>query len=70
MRHVGKADDPAALFGDERAPLLEQITGTAVYSDISRCVHERHREEKLKLSALEEELAAQIDEAVVRSGAM
>ncbi len=44
--------------GDERAPLLEQITGTAVYSDISRAVHERTREEKLKLDALAEELAA------------
>lgn len=36
---------------DERAPILEQITGTAIYSQISMRVHERKRaeEEQLKL---------------------
>src|SRR5690606_32918544 len=31
---------------DERAPILEQITGTEVYSEISIRVHERQRAEK------------------------
>lgn len=44
--------------GDDRAPLLEQITGTEIYSKISRKIHERHREETLRLAALDEELAA------------
>ncbi len=34
---------------DERAPILEQITGTEIYSQISVRVHERQREEKRKL---------------------
>jgi len=42
---------------DDRAPILEQITGTAIYSQISICVHERQREEKEKLSALRAETA-------------
>ena len=37
---------------DERAPVLEQITGTAIYSEISIKVHERQRIELLKLDAL------------------
>ena len=45
--------------GDERAPLLEQITGTGIYSEISRNVHERNRMEQLRLDGLNEELAAQ-----------
>ncbi len=44
--------------GDERAPLLEQITGTAVYSDISIKTHERNRAEQARLDALDNELAA------------
>lgn len=40
---------------NERAPILEQITGTEVYSDISVRVHERYREEKELLSRLEAE---------------
>lgn len=43
--------------GDRRAPLLEQITGTAVYSDISRRVHERNRAEQLRLEALDRALS-------------
>jgi exonuclease SbcC len=37
---------------DERAPILEQITGTAIYSAISLGVHGRFSEEKKKLESL------------------
>ena len=42
---------------DERAPILEQITGTEIYSQISIRVHERRSEERKKLDALLVELA-------------
>ncbi len=42
---------------DERAPILEQITGTEIYSQISIRVHERMREEKDKLNLLLAETA-------------
>lgn len=38
---------------DERAPILEQITGTGVYSEISMRVHERQRDERARLEALQ-----------------
>lgn len=41
---------------DERAPILEQITGTGIYSSISQRVHERHREEGEKLKLLQAEI--------------
>jgi DNA repair protein SbcC/Rad50 len=41
---------------DERAPILEQITGTAIYSDISRQVHLRHGEVRSAQQMLEAEL--------------
>ncbi|PSL16843.1 exonuclease SbcC [Marinobacterium halophilum] len=41
---------------DARAPILEQITGTSIYSDISKAVHQRRGEEK---QALEQLKAAQ-----------
>ena len=41
---------------DERAPILEQITGTEIYSQISKRVHERRSEERKKLDALQAEL--------------
>jgi DNA repair protein SbcC/Rad50 len=41
---------------DERAPILEQITGTGIYSEISIRVHERHRQETSTLDTLEAEL--------------
>ena len=41
---------------DERADLLEQITGTGLYSDISRHVFGRCREEQAALNALKNEL--------------
>jgi DNA repair protein SbcC/Rad50 len=42
---------------DARAPILEQITGTKIYSDISMKVHERHREEREKLRVLSAEIS-------------
>ncbi len=42
---------------DERAPILEQITGTKIYSDISIRVHERQRNEREKLDILQAETA-------------
>lgn len=42
---------------DERAPILEQITGTEIYSQISVRVHERRREEQEKLNLLQAETA-------------
>jgi len=41
---------------DKRSPILEQITGTEIYSRISMKVHERHREERDKLDLLQSEL--------------
>ena len=38
---------------DERAPILEQITGTEIYSDISKRVHERRAHERKTLDALQ-----------------
>jgi len=42
---------------DERAPILEQITGTAIYSDISIKVHERHALERTQLQLLQSDLS-------------
>ncbi|MFZ5995249.1 MAG: AAA family ATPase [Thermodesulfobacteriota bacterium] len=41
---------------DERAPILEQITGTEIYSRISMKVHQRRTEEHNKLEILQAEL--------------
>lgn len=41
---------------DKRGPILEQITGTEIYSHISIKVHERSREESEKLDSLHAEL--------------
>ncbi len=43
---------------DARAPILEQITGTGIYSTISRRVHERLGIERAGLAALETEKAS------------
>ena len=40
---------------DERAPILEQMTGTEIYSRISIRVHERQRDEREKLNLLQAE---------------
>lgn len=37
---------------DARAPILEQITGTSIYSEISKAVHQRRGEEKQGLEQL------------------
>ena len=42
---------------DERAPILEQITGTEIYSRISVRIHERHRAEQETLRLLQAETA-------------
>lgn len=41
---------------DERAPILEQITGTAIYSDLSKKTHERYTKERELLDQLSREL--------------
>lgn len=40
---------------EQKSKLLEQITGTEIYSEISRRVHERHRDEQEKLNILNAE---------------
>lgn len=40
----------------ERSELLERITGTAVYSQLSKAAYDRHRIEKQQLEQLEQEL--------------
>lgn len=42
---------------DDRAPVLEQITGTQIYSDISKKIHERFRQENEQLELLKAETA-------------
>lgn len=42
---------------DDRAPILEQITGTEIYSEISVRVHERRRVEQEQLKLLQAETA-------------
>lgn len=42
---------------DERAPILEQITGTEIYTEISSRVHDRNRQEKRNLELLQAEIA-------------
>lgn len=42
---------------DKRAPILEQITGTEIYSRISIRIHERRSEERKRLDTLQAELA-------------
>ena len=42
---------------DQRAPILEQITGTGIYSDISKGVHERKSAEEKKLELLDAQTA-------------
>jgi exonuclease SbcC len=40
---------------EQKSRILEQITGTGIYSEISRRVHERNRDEKEKLNFLQAE---------------
>ncbi len=41
---------------DERSPILEQITGTQIYSDISKAVFERAKEEEQTLAMLKSKI--------------
>ena len=41
---------------DERAPILEKITGTAIYSDISKHVHELYAQKGKELEAAQQRL--------------
>ncbi len=63
-RSVLLAQGAFALFlqasPDERAPLLEQITGTEIYSDLSRLVHERFAQESALLAQWEAQWQGQI----------
>ncbi|MBQ4077407.1 MAG: AAA family ATPase [Mailhella sp.] len=43
--------------GPDRAPLLEEMTGTGIYSDISTHIFSRNKAEQEKLSELDRELA-------------
>jgi len=43
---------------DQRAPILEQITGTAIYSRLSVAVHERTSEERRKTALLQEAMGS------------
>lgn len=58
---------------DQRAPVLEQITGTRIYSDISIAVHERRSAEQRNLDTLQaaldglKMLSAAEEEALLRS---
>lgn len=42
---------------EQKSKILEQITGTEIYTDISRRIHERHRESSLKLDHIKAETA-------------
>jgi exonuclease SbcC len=55
---LAQGDFAAFLQADtnQRSPILEQITGTEIYSRISLRVHERHSTERKKLDALQAEL--------------
>ena len=61
---LAQGDFAAFLKADEneRAEMLERITGTEIYSRISSAVHERREKEKSELKTLEDALA--------RSGSM
>lgn len=43
---------------DERSDVLEQLTGTEIYSDISMAVYNQTKEERLKLERLQESVQA------------
>jgi len=56
---LSQGDFDAFLKADteQKSKLLEQITGTEIYSEISRCVHEKRREENEKLAFLRAEIS-------------
>lgn len=51
----GEFDNFLHSKSTDRAEILEQITGTEIYGEISKAVHARNNEEKLKLQALNAE---------------
>jgi DNA repair protein SbcC/Rad50 len=58
--------------GSERAPILEQITGTEIYGAISTAVFERHRQEEQRLRELDSQLGmihllSDVDETQIRA---
>lgn len=55
---LSQGEFAAFLKADERdrSALLERITGTAIYSQLSRAAFERHREEQRQLELLQERL--------------
>ena len=56
---LAQGDFDAFLKADaeQKSKILEQITGTEIYSEISRCVHGKRREEHEKLSILKAEIS-------------
>ncbi len=52
----GDFDSFLSAAPGERAPILERITGTEIYSDISKAVFEKDKEERLKLKSLKNSL--------------
>jgi len=56
---LAQGDFDAFLKADaeQKSKMLEQITGTEIYSEISRCVHEKRKEEDEKLSILQAEIS-------------
>ncbi len=48
----GSFDSFLKANADERSPLLEQITGTEIYTEISKLVHQRNSAENQKLGEL------------------
>ncbi len=48
----GSFDTFLKANADERSPILEQITGTEIYSDISKAVHQRNSTENQMLNEL------------------
>lgn len=49
----GSFDTFLKANADERSPILEQITGTEIYTEISKMVHERNSAENQKRTTLE-----------------
>ena len=56
---LAQGDFDAFLKADaeQKSKILEQITGTGIYSEISRAVHEKQREEHEKLNILKAEIS-------------
>ena len=54
----GRFDTFLKADAEKKSKVLEQITGTEIYTQISLNVHERNRLEKEKLSLLEAEVSS------------